>query len=102
MLSIGCPGSAQPAAPVAQPEPSIESPGPPAEPAAATSGEAVEAGFTHCCGNSVYRIEISCDGMVKRCYAKSGGGGWKQTYGRHCLRSLGEACYLEDCDAKCQ
>jgi hypothetical protein len=102
VLLAGCPGSAAPppgaqqpmAGPVA-PEPAVA-----AEPVAAPV-QAVESGFTHCCGNTSYRIEIQCGGMVKRCYS-SDGGNWRQTYGRHCLSSLGEACYLQDCDAKCQ
>jgi hypothetical protein len=61
----------------------------------------VESGFTHCCGSARYRMEIECGEMLKRCYEYSGGG-WHQTYGRHCKEQLGEACYLEDCDAKCQ
>ena len=61
----------------------------------------VEAGFTHCCGSERYRIEIECGEMLKRCYENKGGT-WRQTYGRHCKEQLGEACYLEECDAKCQ
>ncbi|HLU66170.1 MAG TPA: hypothetical protein VKZ63_07830 [Kofleriaceae bacterium] len=87
------PGPAAPiAAPGAAPAPAVEQP---------TEVQAVEAGFTHCCGNASYRIEIECGNMVKRCYS-SETGAWRQTYGRHCLASLGEACYLQDCDAKCQ
>ncbi len=61
----------------------------------------VEAGFTHCCGSERYRIEIECGEMLKRCYENKGGT-WRQTYGRHCKEQLGEGCYLEECDAKCQ
>jgi hypothetical protein len=69
------------------------------EPAAAIAP--IEAGFTPCCGTERYRIEIECGEMLKRCYENKGGI-WRQTYGRHCKAELGEACYLEDCDAKCQ
>jgi hypothetical protein len=62
---------------------------------------AVEPGFTPCCGSARYRMEIECGEMLKRCYEYKNGG-WKQTYGRHCKEQLGESCYLEDCDSKCQ
>ena len=70
---------------------------------AAVAGEQapVEVGFTPCCGSARYRIEIECGEMLKRCYEYQGGS-WRQTYGRHCKEQLGEGCYLEDCDAKCQ
>jgi hypothetical protein len=71
----------------------------PAAPALAM--EPVEPGFTHCCGSERFRIEIECGEMLKRCYENQGGQ-WHQTYGRHCKDELGEACYLQECDAKCQ
>jgi len=52
-------------------------------------------------GATSYRIEIDCSQMMKRCYTNETGT-WQQTYGRHCRASLGESCYLADCDAKCQ
>jgi hypothetical protein len=89
-----------PPPPGPEPEPSwLAEVAPSAEPAAAISP--VEAGFTHCCGSEQYRIEIECGEMLKRCYENKGGI-WRQTYGRHCKEQLGEACYLERCDAKCQ
>lgn len=69
--------------------------------AAADPLSPVEPGFTNCCGTERYRMEIECGEMLKRCYENQGGT-WRQTYGRHCKEELGEACYLEDCDAKCQ
>jgi hypothetical protein len=69
--------------------------------AAAADLAPIEPGFTHCCGSERYRIEIECGEMLKRCY-ENHGGLWRQTYGRHCKEQLGEACYLEECDAKCQ
>ncbi len=72
--------------------------------AGAESAEAlspVEPGFTNCCGTERYRMEIECGEMLKRCYENQSGI-WRQTYGRHCKEQLGEACYLEDCDAKCR
>lgn len=102
MLCAGCPATGAPPPGAQQPaagEPTA-SPSMAADPGAAQV-QAVESGFTHCCGNASYRIEIQCGGMIKRCYS-SEGGDWQQTYGRHCLSSLGEDCYLQDCDAKCQ
>ncbi|HTE54914.1 MAG TPA: hypothetical protein VK698_28870 [Kofleriaceae bacterium] len=100
---IACPaqqGGPPPAEPAgADPSPAWASGGPAASPAVALAP--VEAGFTNCCGTERYRIEIECGEMLKRCYENQGGT-WRQTYGRHCKENLGEACYLEDCDAKCQ
>jgi hypothetical protein len=64
------------------------------------SERATEPGFTYCCGNGRFKIEIDCREMLKRCYQRTGAG-WKATYGRHCKRALGEACYLESCTARC-
>jgi hypothetical protein len=91
-------------APTPQPPPPAPAPEPEPAPApapAAALPQAVESGFTHCCGNDQFRIEIDCRGMMKRCY-ESRRGEWKQTYGRHCLKSLGEDCYLSECDSRCQ
>ena len=88
-----------PPAPPPAPEPEPEPPPPPAP--APVLPAAVEPGFTHCCGNDQFRIEIDCNQMVKRCY-ESKKGEWKQTYGRHCLKSLGQDCYLSECDSRCQ
>lgn len=96
---VACPGAKAP--PPSPPEPAPQpapGPAPEPEPAAITP---VEAGFVHCCGNVSYRIEIDCSQMMKRCYTRETGS-WRQTYGRHCRASLGESCYLQDCDAKCQ
>jgi hypothetical protein len=99
LLLVACPGAKAPPPAPPEPAPAIE---PIAEPAPSPAlVQAVEAGFTHCCGNSSFRIEIDCGQMVKRCYSNETGD-WRQTYGRHCRRTLGESCYLEDCDAKCQ
>lgn len=89
------PPAAPPPAPTPMPEPA------PAPAPAPVLPSAVEPGFTHCCGNDQFRIEIECGQMVKRCY-ESKQGGWKQTYGRHCLKSLGQDCYLSECDSRCQ
>ena len=104
-LALACssrppPRAPDPVPPGPEPEPSwLTEAAPGAEPAAAISP--VESGFTHCCGSERYRIEIECGEMLKRCYEKKGST-WRQTYGRHCKEELGEACYLQDCDAKCQ
>lgn len=98
LACVACPGAKAP--PPAPPEPApppVPAPAPAPEPAVSP----VEAGFVHCCGNGTYRIEIDCSQMMKRCYT-SETGSWQQTYGRHCRASLGESCYLQDCDAKCQ
>ncbi len=99
VVCAACPGSKAP--PPAPPPPA---PTPVPEPAPAPEPQAVapiEAGFVNCCGNGSYRIEIDCNQMMKRCYTNETGT-WRQTYGRHCRASLGESCYLQDCDAKCQ
>jgi hypothetical protein len=102
---LACPSqraAGPPAPPPSGPEPSpdwLAESVPAAEPAVAM--DPVEAGFTHCCGSERYRIEIECGEMLKRCYEKKGST-WRQTYGRHCKEELGEDCYLQDCDAKCQ
>lgn len=58
-------------------------------------------GFVFCCGDGNLKIEIACDDMIKRCYEKRGAR-WRATYGRHCKSALGEACYLEECEARCR
>jgi hypothetical protein len=70
------------------------------EPARAAEHAPSEPGFTFCCGDGRYKLEIDCSDMLKRCYERRDGG-WAATYGRHCKTSLGEACYLDDCDARC-
>jgi hypothetical protein len=60
-----------------------------------------EPGFTFCCGERELKMEIDCSEMIKRCYERADSG-WRATYGRHCKRALGEACYLELCDARCR
>lgn len=99
LLCLACPGAKAPP-PAAPPPAAPPAAAPAAEPAPAAVSP-VEAGFTHCCGNGSYRIEIDCNQMMKRCYSNETGS-WRQTYGRHCRASLGESCYLADCDAKCQ
>ncbi len=96
---VACPGAKAP--PPAPPEPAPEPLPPPAPAPQPEAVVPVESGFVHCCGNGSYRIEIDCSQMMKRCYTKETGS-WRQTYGRHCRASLGESCYLQDCDAKCQ
>lgn len=99
---IGCPAQSTP--PATQPPPAQPPPEPAVQPApvpAVVAPDPIEQGFKHCCGNASHRIEINCGGMVKRCYSNETGS-WRQTYGRHCLASLGQACYLEKCDAHCQ
>lgn len=86
-----------PAPPPPAPQPVVQ---PPPEPEPQVVAP-IEAGFVNCCGNASYRIEIDCSQMMKRCYSNETGS-WRQTYGRHCRASLGESCYLADCDAKCQ
>lgn len=93
-------GSSSPTTTTTTPPPEPEPVAAPA-PVETAHVEPVEAGFNHCCGNDSYRIEITCNGMIKRCYTNETGV-WKQTYGRHCLSELGRACYLEECDAHCQ
>jgi hypothetical protein len=99
---VGCPAQPtpppEPPPPAPAPEPEPQQPAPAAAPVLPS---AVEAGFTHCCGNAEFRIEIQCSQMLKRCY-ESKQGGWKATYGRHCLKSLGQDCYLSECDSRCQ
>jgi hypothetical protein len=93
-------GGPPPAAPPgSDPSPSWSS-GPSGE-ASSVALAPIEAGFTNCCSTEQYRIEIECGEMLKRCYEQQNGM-WRQTYGRHCKEHLGESCYLEDCDAKCQ
>jgi len=105
LVLLACParqGAVPPAGPPPGAEPSptwAAASVPAAEPAVVMAP--VEAGFTHCCGSERYRIEIECGEMLKRCYENKGGR-WRQTYGRHCKETLGEACYLEDCDSKCR
>ena len=102
---LACPSqqaARQPAPPPSGPEPTpdwLSQPEPAVQQAVVMSP--VETGFTHCCGSERYRIEIECGEMLKRCYENKGGR-WRQTYGRHCKETLGEACYLEDCDSKCR
>jgi len=103
---LACParqGAVPPAGPPpgAEPSPTWAAASVPAAAEPAVVMAPVEAGFTHCCGSERYRIEIECGEMLKRCYENKGGR-WRQTYGRHCKETLGEACYLEDCDSKCR
>jgi hypothetical protein len=57
-------------------------------------------GFTYCCGNNNFKMEIQCDDGIKRCFENTQAG-WEQTYGRHCKRTLGETCYLTTCERVC-
>jgi hypothetical protein len=57
-------------------------------------------GFTYCCGNAEFKMAISCDDGIKRCY-ESTPAGWRQTYGRHCKRTLGLTCNLTTCERMC-
>ena len=59
-----------------------------------------EPGFTHCCGNPDYKLEIDCADNLIRCYENTDQG-WKYTYGRLCKQNLDSACYLNGCDDSC-
>lgn len=58
-------------------------------------------GFTHCCGNSNYMMEMDCNERLMRCYAHKGSK-WRQTYGKHCKRALDQVCYLATCNVVCE
>lgn len=104
---VGC--IVETAPPAVTPEPVIPAPQPEvarvAEPAVVVPAPrvppAVEVGYEHCCGNDVYRLEISCGYSELRCYERAGDG-WVRTYGRFCKEQLGTACYLNGCDDRCQ
>lgn len=57
--------------------------------------------FTYCCGNASYKLEIECEAGLMRCYVYRDEG-WHYTYGRHCKKHLGQICYLNGCDDKCE
>ena len=100
-LLSACPGTRHPAAaPVTPAEPA---PAPASEPASqpAAAPAPIEAGFTYCCGNGSYRMEVMCGDMLKRCY-QNVAGTWHQTYGHYCRERLGDDCFLQDCEARCQ
>lgn len=61
----------------------------------------IEDGFTHCCGNAEYVMEMDCSDRLLRCYKRSGDS-WKQTFGKHCRNALGEECYLQQCNTICE
>jgi hypothetical protein len=69
-------------------------------PSHTTTPSAIEGGFTHCCGDADYKLEIDCADNLLRCYEKTDQG-WKYTYGRLCKQNLGSACYLNGCDDAC-
>lgn len=95
------PTTAAPAAPAAAPEPVEAAEEPESSPQASfVATPAVDPGFTHCCGDLHYKMEVDCGDRLKRCYVREGGE-WKQTYGRHCKSQLGSACYLHLCDDAC-
>lgn len=58
------------------------------------------AGYVYCCGNQDYRLEIGCADLDMKCYEHTPEG-WRWTYGRHCKDQLGQACYLNGCDQRC-
>ena len=60
-----------------------------------------EPGFSHCCGDSEYMMEVDCSEMLMRCYERKRGR-WKQTYGKHCKKTLGQECYLHTCHNVCE
>lgn len=100
-LLSACPGTRHPAAaPVTPAEPAPAAAGPPAAEPAATPAP-IEAGFTYCCGNGSYRMEVMCGDMLKRCY-QNVAGTWHQTYGHYCRDQLGDDCFLQDCEARCE
>ena len=61
----------------------------------------MEPGFTHCCGNSDYMIQMDCSDQLMRCY-ESNDGHWKQTYGKYCKHALRRECYLVTCSLVCE
>jgi hypothetical protein len=63
--------------------------------------EAAEPGFSHCCGNDEFQLDIECGERLARCYERDGDESWRQTYGRHCKEQLGTSCYLHGCADKC-
>jgi hypothetical protein len=62
---------------------------------------ATEPGFTYCCGNADFKLEIECGIRLKRCYTRRPGGGWEHTFGRYCKQELGDACYMSACEQRC-
>lgn len=61
----------------------------------------MQPGFTHCCGDSAYMMQIDCSDRLMRCY-ESKRGHWKQTYGKYCKHALAEECYLQTCNLVCE
>lgn len=59
-----------------------------------------EEGFTHCCGDLEYVMQIDCSDRLLRCYANEEQG-WHQTYGRNCKSALGSSCYERGCISVC-
>jgi hypothetical protein len=60
-----------------------------------------ELGFTHCCGDYDYVMQVDCGEQLLRCYANESSG-WKQTYGRNCKNALGAGCYERGCLDVCE
>jgi len=59
-----------------------------------------EVGFTHCCGDYDFAMQVDCSERLLRCYS-SEGGHWAQTYGRNCKSALGSGCYERGCNSVC-
>ena len=60
-----------------------------------------EEGFTHCCGDVEFAMQVDCSDRLLRCYT-SEQGNWKQTYGRNCKSALGPGCYERGCISVCE
>ncbi len=60
----------------------------------------LEVGFTHCCGDVEYVMQVDCSDRLMRCYANESDG-WQQTYGRSCKEALGQGCYERGCVSVC-
>lgn len=59
-----------------------------------------EPGFTHCCGDFNYVMQVDCSERLLRCYQNKSSG-WHQTYGRNCKSALGSGCYERGCLSVC-
>ncbi len=62
----------------------------------------LESGFTHCCGDVDYAMQVDCSDRLMRCYENDSAAGWQQTYGRNCKEALGQGCYEQGCLAVCE
>ena len=60
----------------------------------------LEPGFTHCCGDVDYVMQVDCSDRLMRCYSNEDHD-WHQTYGRNCKEALGQGCYEQGCLSVC-